>query len=138
GASQKRINGDLYVTGRARYTGDVNPPGVLHLAVLRSPYAHARIRSIDTSAAKAAPGVTLALTGAEASKRSNPIPHAIDPALYGGKHADVRCLAVDKVGYFGEPVAAVLARSKRDARAALKLIEVDYDPLPVILDGENA
>ncbi len=138
GSRVKTINGDLFVTGRARFVGDINLPGTLHVAILRSPHAHARIRGIDTSAAKQAPGVVNVLTGAEARQHLDPIPHYIDPAVYGGKHADIHSLAVDKVLYAGHPVAAVVAASKHDARAALDLIKVDYEPLTCVMDGEAA
>ncbi|MBI3950801.1 MAG: xanthine dehydrogenase family protein [Acidobacteria bacterium] len=136
GSRVRLIKGDLFVTGRARYVADINLPGTLHLGILRSPHAHARIRGIDISAAVRAAGVVKVLTGQESRQCLDPIPQFIDPAIYGGKHTDVHCLAVDKVLYQGHPVAAVVASSKHEVRAALSLIQVDYEPLPAVANAE--
>ena len=138
GSRVKTINGDLFVTGRARFVADINLPGTLHVAILRSPHAHARILGVDASAAARAQGVVKVVTGADTKQHLDPIPHYIDPLVYGGKHADVYCLAMDKALYAGQPVAAVVASSKQDAQAALSLIKVDYEPLSPIIDGEAA
>jgi carbon-monoxide dehydrogenase large subunit len=138
GARQRKLHGDRYLTGAARYINDIRPSGVAHMAVLRSPHAHARIRSIDLTRARSAPGVLLAIDGEEAAAHTDPIPHFIDPAVFGGKSTEVRCLALGKVVYAGQPVAAVLAESAQDAAAALELIAVDYEPLPAVLDAEAA
>jgi carbon-monoxide dehydrogenase large subunit len=126
------------VTGRARFVADLTLPGTLHLAIVRSPHAHARIRGIDTGPAVQAPGVVRVLTGAEARDQITQIPHRIDPGDYGGRHADIHCLAVGKVIYAGQPVAAVVAESREDARAAAGLIAVEYERLPAVLGGEAA
>src|SRR5262252_8436554 len=86
GSPVKTINGDLFVTGRARFVSDINLPGTLHVAVLRSPHPHARIGAIDASAALGCPGVVKVLTGADIRERLDPIPHYIDPEVYGGRH----------------------------------------------------
>ncbi len=138
GSAIRPISGDLFVTGRARFVADLILPGMLHCAILRSPHAHARIRAIDPAAASRAPGVIRVLTGAEAREHIPQIPHRIDPAIYGGKHADVHCLATRKVIYAGQPLAAVVAATREDARAALELITVDYEVLPTVLDADAA
>jgi aerobic carbon-monoxide dehydrogenase large subunit len=138
GSRVRKLNGDLFVTGRARFVADIHVGGTLHLVVLRSPHAHARIQGIETSAAMRAPGVVKVLTGAEARQHTNPIPHFIDPAVYGGKHVDLYCLATEKVHYAGQPVAAVVAASRQDACAALNQIRVEYEPLPCVLDAESS
>jgi carbon-monoxide dehydrogenase large subunit len=138
GARIKPLKGDGYVTGRARYVADVSLPGMLHMAVLRSSHAHARIRNIETTAAKQAPGVVRVLAGAESRNYLDPIPKVIDPAIYGGNHVDNHCLALDKVIYVGHPIAVVVANSKQEAKAALKLIHIDYEPLPAVVDAEAA
>jgi carbon-monoxide dehydrogenase large subunit len=84
------------------------------------------------------PGVVRVLTGEQAAELSDPIPHYLDPAPLGGKHADVRCLALGKVVYAGQPVVAVVAESPNAARAAAALVEVDYEPLPHVLSANEA
>jgi carbon-monoxide dehydrogenase large subunit len=138
GTSERKQHGDRFLSGRMTYVDDVVLPGTAFAAVLRSPHAHARIRGVDLAAARAAPGVLGAVAGAEAAEHTDPIPHFIDPAVFGGRSTTVRCLAVEKVVYAGQPVAAVVAESAQDAEAALDLIEVDYEPLPVVLDAEAA
>src|SRR5512135_2248761 len=97
---KRREDPDL-LTGRAEYTNDVKLPGMLYAAVLRSPYAHARIVSIDTSAAKKLPGVHAVLTGSEATEVIDPVPaFCAEPVVE-------RAIAVDKVRYVGEAVVAV-------------------------------
>ena len=138
GKRARKHNGDAYVTGRVTYTEDVQIPGTVHAAVVRSPHAHARIRAIDGAAALERPDVLAVLTGAEAAELAEPIPHNLDPGGLGGNHADIRCLAVDKVVYVGQPVAAVVALTSADARAAAELVAVDYEPLPAVLDADAA
>lgn len=138
GASQRRHEGDLTVTGRAVYTADLLPPGTAHVAIVRSPHAHATIRGVETARAAAAAGVLAVLTGEEAAELAAPIPHNLDPAGLGGNHADIRCLAVGKVVYVGQPVAAVVAETTADARAGAELVDVSYAPLPAVLDAESA
>ena len=99
GSREKKHNGDLFLTGRATYFNDVVLPNMAHAAVLRSSHAHARIISVDTSAAAASPGVVATLTGAEIQEQglSGPIPFFIDPAVFGGKTRENFPLARDKV-----------------------------------------
>jgi aerobic carbon-monoxide dehydrogenase large subunit len=138
GTSVRKHDGDLFVTGRAEYINDIELRGMVHLAVLRSPHAHARIRSVDLTAARAQPGVLLALDGHAAAEHHAPIPHFADPALFGGNTIDCRCLAVEHVFYAGQPVAAVVAERMQDAEAALEAIVVDYEVLEPVLDATEA
>jgi len=128
GAPRPRIDGVAKVTGEAHYTDDLHLPGTLVGKMLRSPHPHARIRSIDTSRAEALPGVKAVVVGSEA------------PILYGilPRAEDENALAVDKVRYVGDPVAGVAAVDERTALEALKLITVDYEILPAILDPYEA
>lgn len=134
----RRKDGDLMLTGRGGYFDDIVLPGTLYAAVLRSPYAHARIKSVDASAARAARGVRYVMTGDEAHALTDVIPHYFDPALVGGQTTEFRTLAVDEVIYVGEPVAAVVAETLHDAEAAMALVVVDYEPLPFVVDAEKA
>ncbi|MCW3009172.1 MAG: hypothetical protein JWP17_3798 [Solirubrobacterales bacterium] len=138
GQGIRKHDGDEYLTGRATFTGDIALPGMAHAAIVRSPHAHARIVDIDTTAAQARPAVVTVLTGAQAAQLTDEIPHSLDPAGLGGNHAVVRCLAVGKVVYAGEPVAAVVAQTPGDALAAAADVVVRYEPLPVVLDAEAA
>ncbi len=122
--------------GAGRYMADINLPGMLHLVVLRSPHAHARILRIDAAAARGADGVVGVFTYADIASIARPIPlFAPDPAL---RPATPYPLARDKVRYVGEPVAVVLADSRASAEETLRLIEVEYEPLHAITDPEHA
>ena len=123
-----------FVAGRGRFIDDLGRPGQLHAAILRSPHAHARIVSIDTRAAAALPGVAAVLTGAEAARLSGPIRPLIPTTAAVSDY----CLAVDRARYVGEPVAAVAAVDRATAEDALELISVEYDPLPAVVDPEEA
>ena len=138
GTSVRRKQGDLVLTGRGYYVDDVTLPGMLHMAVLRSPYAHARLVSVDATAARERAGVRVVLTGQDALDLVGPIPPFYDPAAVGGRAQEFRCLAVGKVTHAGEAVAAVVAESRGDAEAALDAIEVEYEPLPTVLDADEA
>lgn len=123
-----QVNHRAKVLGRAQYAGDLKQPGMLHGAILRSPYAHARIVSIDTSAARVLPGVKAVLTGDDAPAKP-----------WGGGPAKERyVLAKGVVRFAGEEVAAVAATSEDIARDALDLIRVEYEELPPILTTEQA
>jgi carbon-monoxide dehydrogenase large subunit len=138
GQRVRKHDGDAYLTGRATYTADITLPGMTHAAMVRSPRAHALITSIDTTAALAAPGVLAVVTGADVAAQCDEIPHGLDAGHLGGHHAEVYALAVGKVVYAGEPVAAVVAETEADAKAASLLVEVTYEQLPVVLDVESA
>jgi carbon-monoxide dehydrogenase large subunit len=138
GARVRKHNGAEYLTGRVTYSADISLPGMVHLAVVRSPVAHARILSLDVTAALAAPAVLTVLSGADAAELAKPIPYLLDPAGLGGHSADVRCLATGKVTYVGQPVAAVVADTPADAAAAARLVDVGYEELAPVLDAEAA
>src|SRR3712207_2329487 len=108
GQSLKRREDPRLITGRGNYVDDIKLPGMLHAAILRSPYAHAKILSIDTEAAKALPDVVAVITGEEIAKEQNPLPFAW--AAGRGTHSNVntpRTLAVDTVRFTGDGVAMV-------------------------------
>ena len=122
-----------FVAGQGRYIADLELPGLLHLGVHSAPRAHARILKIDASKALAMPGVARVLTGAELAERLNPIPQNLDlPRVRWYP------LAVDKVRFVGEWVAAVAATSRYLAEDAAAAIEVEYEPLPAVVDPEAA
>lgn len=120
-----------FIRGRGTYVDDVQLPGMLHSAVLRSPYAHARIVSIDTSAAEAHPKVKAVITGATLEG----LGLAWMPTLSYDTQA---VLATDKVRFQGQEVAFVVAEDRYAARDALALIDVEYDPLPAVIDARTA
>ncbi|MDR7495257.1 MAG: xanthine dehydrogenase family protein molybdopterin-binding subunit [Armatimonadota bacterium] len=126
------------LTGRGTYVDDVQPPHLLHAAVLRSPHARARIRRIDTSRAAAIPGVALVLTHADLpAALQAPLPKLIaHPSLI--HHKTQYALAPGQVRHVGEPVAFVVADSRYRAEDALDAIEVDYEVLPAVTDLEAA
>jgi CO/xanthine dehydrogenase Mo-binding subunit len=128
GQSVYRKDARQKVTGEVLHVGNIEMPGMLHVAVLRSPYAHARITRIDKSKAEKLPGVAVVLTGAEIAKMPG-----VDP-YYGPAFRDQPILAVDKVAFAGDPVVAVAAVDRRTAEDALQSVEVDYEPLPAVLD----
>ena len=138
GRSVPLLHGEQIVTGRQRFTADLTLPGMLYVALVRSPHAHAGVRGIDVADAVAAAGVVRAVTGAEVAQYIAQIPHRVDPTLSGGRHADIRPLATGTVIYAGQPVAAVVAGTREAARAAAALVRVSYEPLPAVLDGEAA
>lgn len=132
GKSVPRKEDPKLLTGRGGYVGDLTVPGMLHAAVLRSPHPHARIRSIDTTAARALPGVVAVLTGAEALAHVNPM------TAFCAEPVPQHAIAVDQVRYPGEAVAAVAARDRYIAEDACALIEVDYELLPPVVDPVEA
>ena len=133
-----RHDGVDKVTGRAQYAADVQLPGALHGKVLRSPHAHALIKSIDTSRAEAHPGVLAVAT----SKDFAPVPDRLaevgEDAVLSLKYLSNNVLAGDKVLYKGHAVAAVAAENPHDAEEALKLIQVEYEVLPPVTTAEEA
>ena len=129
GQSVERIEDLTLLAGRGRYIDDIGvPPGTLHAAILRSPHAHAEIRAINTEAARRAHGVAAVITAADVTKLS--------ASLVVGVKAPIECwpIAAGRVRYVGEPVAVVVAADRYLAEDALELIEVDYAPLPAIVD----
>ncbi|WP_284988715.1 xanthine dehydrogenase family protein molybdopterin-binding subunit [Arthrobacter sp. efr-133-TYG-120] len=125
------------ITGRSRYTDNMTLPGMLHLAMVRSPFAHARITSIDTSAAKSSPGVVAVFTGADLAAEQGSLPN-VWPVTADQKAPAFPSIAVDEVAFAGEVVACIVARSAAAARDAVELVDVSYDQLPVVLDLEEA
>src|SRR5438094_1410541 len=132
----KRKEDPRLIQGRGHYVDDVKLDGALHMAFARSVYAHARVKSVDVAAARALPGVVAVYTGSDLKGKLGLVPCAAD--MEGLKIPDHPCLAIDKVCYVGEPVAAVVARDRYIARDAADLIEVDYEPLPAVTDPEKA
>src|ERR1700735_1603455 len=120
-----------FIRGRGTYVDDVQLPGMLYGAVLRSPHPHARILSIDTVAAEAHPKVKAVITGETLAARNL----AWMPTLSADTQA---VLATDKVRFQGQEVAFVVAEDRYSARDALELIDVEYDPLPVVVDARKA
>lgn len=136
GQPLKRREDRKLLVGRGRYVDDIRLPGMLHMAILRSPHAHAAISSIDLSQAKAAPGVRLVLSGEALADRIGPIvPNWIIP----GSKVPVRpVIATDHVRFVGECVALVVAETPAQAYDAVGLIDVDYEVLPAVTDEAAA
>lgn len=132
GTGMKRKEDLRLLTGRGRFMDDIHLPNMKYAAILRSPYPHAWIKGLDISRALKVSGVRGVLTGADVAAMSQPFPVGvpIPPKYYS--------CAVDKVRYVGEPLAVVIADSRYIAEDALDMIEVDYDPLPVVMDIEEA
>ncbi|MCH8279813.1 MAG: molybdopterin-dependent oxidoreductase [Chloroflexi bacterium] len=138
GSGIRRREDPRLITGTATYTDDIKLQGLVHAAILRSIHAHARIRSIDTSAAKSAPGVLAVFTGADTDGVLNPIPCAWVVPDSDVKTVDYPPMAKDIVRHVGEPVAVVVAEDRYQAEDAMELIDVDYEPLPVVINPEAA
>jgi CO/xanthine dehydrogenase Mo-binding subunit len=132
GKNMKRVEDPRLLTGQGRYIDDIDLPNMLHAAVLRSSRAHARIKSIDTRAASALPGVVKILTGADIAATTGALPCFANPPV------EQRCVAVDRVRHVGEAVAVAVAESRYIAEDALELIAVEYEDLPVVVDPEQA
>jgi carbon-monoxide dehydrogenase large subunit len=137
GKSRLRKEDARLITGRTRWTDNLTLPGLHHMAILRSPMAHARITAIDTSAVRDMPGVIAVFTGADLAGEQGSLPCAW-PITEDMKAPDAPSIAVDTVNFAGEAVAVVVARSAYEAADALERIDVDYDDLPVVLDMEAA
>jgi carbon-monoxide dehydrogenase large subunit len=135
GQPLKRKEDPRLISGLGRFVDDVKLPGMLFMAILRSPYAHARIKSVDVSRAESLPGVVCTLTGEEVAKLTDPFLQ-ISPKP-ASKLKDY-CLAVGKAHFVGEPVAAVSAETRAIAEDALEMIDVEYEPLDHILDARGA
>ena len=133
-----RHDGVDKVTGKATYGGDVKVPGQVRGKILRSPYAHAKIKSIDTSAAEAHPGVLAVVTSKDLAEVPDILAEIGEDAVLSLKYLSNNILAGDKVLYKGHPVAAVAAENPHEAEAALKLIKVDYEVLPTVVTVEDA
>ena len=136
GKSIKRTEDPRLIQGLAHYVDDIKLPDTLHAAFLRSIHAHARIKSVDTTAAAKLPGVVGVYTGKDIAQKIGPVP--CGAAIPDMKVPDHRVLATTKVYWVGHPLAMVVAENKYIARDALELIEVDYDELPAVVDEEQA
>ena len=126
------------VAGKGTFVDDIRLPDTAYMAVVRSPFAHARIRSIDASSAEELPGVVCVVTGREIERETNPIPGAWDPSEVGAKSVDWYCLCPERVRFVGEAVAVVVAEDRYAAYEAAELIDVDYEELAVVSDPEAA
>ena len=133
-----RHDGVDKVTGKATYGGDVKVPRQVRGKILRSPHAHAKIKSIDTSAAEAHPGVLAVVTAKDLAEVPDILAEIGEDAVLSLKYLSNNILAGDKVLYKGHPVAAVAAENAHEAEAALKLIKVDYEVLPTVVTVEDA
>ncbi len=133
-SKKRRVREDRrFVSGQATYVSDVTPPGTLHVALLTSPYACARIAAVDAAEALAMPGVHLVVGGAELAAAADPLLIGVDAPLVKRYP-----LAVERARYAGEWVAAVVAESRALAEDAREKIRIAYEPLPFLLDGEAA
>ncbi len=137
GRSRRRKEDQHLITGRTTWTDNMTLPGMLHLAILRSPMAHATITSIDTSDAKSRPGVVAVFTGQDFAETQGNLPCAW-PVTPDMVNPGAPALAVTQVNHAGEAVAVIAARTKVEAQDALEGIDVEYEPLPAILDMEAA
>ncbi|MFG2263507.1 xanthine dehydrogenase family protein molybdopterin-binding subunit [Streptomyces sp. NPDC048720] len=137
GRSRLRKEDARLITGQTNWTDNIQVAGLLHMAVLRSPMAHARITSVDVSPARERPGVVAAFSGADLAEGLGSLPCAW-PVTEDIVLPDHPPIAVDEVRYAGDPVAVVVARDRYAAADALEAIEVDYEPLPPVLDLEAA
>src|SRR5919205_3081172 len=136
GKRVKRTEDPRLIRGLAHYVDDIALPGTLHVAFVRSIYAHARITGIDTAAALEVPGVVAVYTGKDVADKIGAVPCA--SALPELKVPDHRVLATDKVYFVGHPIAAIVATDRYAARDAVDLVMVDYEELPVVTDVEEA
>jgi carbon-monoxide dehydrogenase large subunit len=137
GRARLRKEDARLITGQTNWTDNIRLPGMLHMAFLRSPHAHARITRVDVSAARSQPGVVAAFSGADFADEQGSLPCAwpVTPDIVIPPHPP---MAVDEVRYVGEAVACVIARDRYEAADALNAIEVDYEPLEPVLDIRTA
>ena len=138
GSGIRRREDPRLITGQATYTDDIKLHGLVHAAILRSPHAHARIVSVDVSAARSAPGVLAAYTGADTDGVLNPIPCAWVVPDSDVKAVAYPPIAKDAVRYVGDAVAVVVAETRAQAEDALEAINVSYDVLPATVNPEEA
>ena len=137
GRSVPRPNLRRLTQGRGQYVSDIVLPRMAHVAFVRSPHAHARLKSIKTDSAKKSPGVIAVVTGAELAKVMTPWVGVLTH-LKGLKSAPQHPIAVDRACWAGEAVCAVVARSRAEAEDGCELVEIDYEPLPALTDPESA
>ena len=137
GAPVRRVEDRRILTGTGNYVDDIKLPAMVHAAFLRSPYAHARILGIDTTAARELPGVLAIYTGTEMEAMITPGPYGI-AVMMGATKPEHSCLATDKVRLVGDLVALVVAETRYVAEDALELIDVDYEELTPIVSVSQA
>ncbi|MGA9893652.1 MAG: molybdopterin cofactor-binding domain-containing protein, partial [Xanthobacteraceae bacterium] len=137
GRSVPRPNLARLTQGRGQYVSDITLPRLAHVAFVRSPHAHARIKDIETAEAKKSPGVIAVVTGAELAKVITPWVGVLTH-LKGIKSAPQYAIAIERACWQGEAVCAVVARSRAEAEDACELIGVDYEVLPSVTDAETA
>jgi aerobic carbon-monoxide dehydrogenase large subunit len=137
GRARLRKEDAKLVTGQTTWTDNIQVAGLVHMALLRSPMAHAKVKRVDVSAALQRPGVIAAFTGADLAAEQGSLPCAwpVTPDMKQPAHPP---LAVDEVRYVGDAVALVVARDRYAAADALEAIDVDYEPLPAVVDMEEA
>src|SRR3954462_11843849 len=137
GQARRREEDARLITGRTTWTDNMTLPGMLHISVVRSPVAHAKITNVDVSAAAGAPNVVAVFTGRDLAEEQGSIPCAwpVTPDMVNPGHPSV---AVEEVNHVGEAVAVIVARSKTAAQDAVELVDVDYDLLPPVLVMEQA
>src|SRR6266702_8011190 len=137
GKARLRKEDARLITGQTNWTDNITLPGLLHIAFLRSPHAHARITSVDVSAARSEPGVIAAYSGADFADEQGSLPCAwpVTRDIVIPAHPP---MATDEVRYVGEAVAVVSARTRYEAADAVEAIEIDYEPLPPVLDIRTA
>jgi carbon-monoxide dehydrogenase large subunit len=137
GRARPRKEDARLITGQTNWTDNIVLPGMVHIAFLRSPYAHAKITSVDVSFAKSVPGVIAAFSGADFADEQGSLPCAwpVTPDIVIPAHPP---MAVDEVRYVGEAVACVIARDRYTAADAVAAIDVSYEPLPPVLDIRTA
>ena len=137
GRARRRKEDARLLTGRTQWTDNLRPPGTLHVAFLRSPMAHARITRVDVAGARAMPGVVAAFSGADFADEQGSLPCAW-PVTEDIVIPDHPPMATSEVRYVGEAVACVVATDRYRAADALEAIEIDYEPLPAVIDLEQA
>ncbi|GAA0693365.1 xanthine dehydrogenase family protein molybdopterin-binding subunit [Streptomyces thermocarboxydus] len=137
GRARLRKEDARLLTGQTHWTDNIQAAGMLHLAILRSPMAHARLERVDVSPALELPGVVAAFTGSDLAEGMGSLPCAW-PVTEDMVHPDHPPLAVDEVRHAGDPVAVVVARDRYAAADALEAVEAEYEPLPAVLDLEAA
>ncbi|MDT0304421.1 xanthine dehydrogenase family protein molybdopterin-binding subunit [Streptomonospora wellingtoniae] len=137
GSPRLRKEDARLITGQTNWTDNIQQTGMLHVAFLRSPHAHARIVAVDTSAAMQQPGVTAAFSGADFAEEQGSLPCAW-PVTEDMALPEHPPMAVDEVRYVGEAVACVVARDAYAAADALEAVDVEYEPLPAVVDMEAA
>src|SRR5215210_257769 len=140
GQPVKRREDPRLITGSSQYVDDITLAGMLHLSFVRSPHGHAKVNGIDTAEALKVPGVVAVLTAKDLEgATTGPLPYEFGwEPFQNVKNMERGPLATDKVRYVGDPLAIVLAESRYAARDGAAAVEVDYDPLPAVVDPEKA